>query len=347
MNLTQHKTVPKAFLGLAFMALGTMSCGTSTTTAAVDYGYEDPYLYASYYPADVAYSSYYWADDWGYAGLYATNPITYVTDGGIIITVPDAGVPTTTDASTTTTPTVAMQAVGFAIRALARGESICPGQVTVTPKTMTPACSNNATAQRRAGVTIVFNSCLLPDGGTVSGTVDLQSNQSASVQTCDASTILTLGTNSTITNLSYTGVSGAKLVIPSQTDTSTAMYNFGSSPASITINSNGQLQTFTAAGVKVSDHSYTSTRTYSFAGSTNSYTISGTVNITDNLVSGSTAVLTLTNVTRTHSCCRPTGGTLVIARTGGLFPGTHTWVFTATCGTVTRDGVSAALPACI
>jgi hypothetical protein len=125
------------------------------------------------------------------------------------------------------------------------------------------------------------------------------------------------------------------------------MFNFGSTPAQVTISSMGQIQTFGSNGVMVSDQSFTSNRTYKFAGSTTSYTIDGMVMITDNRVAGSTATLTLTGITRTQGCCRPTGGTLVINRTGGQFPGTHTWVFTSTCGTVTRDGVSANLPACI
>ena len=37
---------------------------------ATDYAYEDAYLYDSYYPADVAYAGYYWADAWDYSTFY-------------------------------------------------------------------------------------------------------------------------------------------------------------------------------------------------------------------------------------------------------------------------------------
>src|SRR6476620_5994322 len=38
------------------------------TTA--DYTYDDAYLYDAYYPADVAYAGYYWANPWDYTAFY-------------------------------------------------------------------------------------------------------------------------------------------------------------------------------------------------------------------------------------------------------------------------------------
>jgi hypothetical protein len=63
--------------------------------------------------------------------------------------------------------------------------------------------------------------------------------------------------------------------------------------------------------------------------------------------SGVSADLTLTGVTRVESCCRPVAGTIQIVRTGGAFPGTHTWTFNSTCGSAKADGRTVTLPACI
>jgi len=46
------------------------------------------------------------------------------------------------------------------------------------------------------------------------------------------------------------------------------------------------------------------------------------------------------------SCCRPTAGTVNIDRTGGQLPGTATWTFGPSCGTVMRNAVTVTLPAC-
>src|SRR6185369_17941396 len=80
--------------------------------------------------------------------------------------------------STTTHSTLAS-----VIEALARGQSVCPGQVTVTEKMATPACAGSNATQERNGVTIVFNNCTV-SGSTINGTFDVLSNRAASEQTC-------------------------------------------------------------------------------------------------------------------------------------------------------------------
>src|SRR5262245_18802779 len=54
---------------LAFVAAGGVGCNDNGTSG-VDFTYEDPYLYDYYYPADVGYSTYYWADTLDYGDLY-------------------------------------------------------------------------------------------------------------------------------------------------------------------------------------------------------------------------------------------------------------------------------------
>ncbi len=133
---------------LALMGAASASCTDNTTTgyATTSYAYWDPYYYSYYYPADLSYSGVYWADSWDYSAYYySLQSAATVSQGG----------------------------VGAAIRALARGEQVCPGQVTVTPKMGTPACAAAGVTGGRTGVTVVFNGCQLSGGGTVSGTYDV------------------------------------------------------------------------------------------------------------------------------------------------------------------------------
>jgi hypothetical protein len=286
--------------------------GVVTTT---DTAYENAYLYDGYYPADVAYASTYWADSWDLGGFY------YLGTGGQV----RAGLP-------------------GAIRALARGEQICPGQVTVMEKTAAPACAGSVATQVRNGVTIQFNNCNAA-GGTINGTIDVQSQRSASEQTCGATTIINLGHTSTFTNLSFTGADGAKIVIPNQTNTGNTNYTFGQNPTMTTIMSNGELQIFNNGGTMLSDHTFMGDNTFTFSG-TQSYSVSGTTTIQEKN-GGATATLTRTGLTRSAGCCRPTSGSMTINRMGGLFPGQADWSFGPSCGQVERNGASTTMPSCL
>ena len=293
---------------------------------ATDYTYEDAYLYDSYYPADVAYAGYYWADAWDYSTFYAylgTSPVGA--------------------AATNSTNTGRLGIVG-AIQALARGEQICPGQVTVTEKTADPACDGSGSDPVRNGVNISFNGCQI-SGGTINGSIDVMSNRSASEQTCSATTLITLGHTSTITNLSFTVANGAKLVIPTQTNTGTTSYTFGQAPATTQITTNGELQIFNSAGSMLSDHTFMGDNTFTFSGN-QSYSVSGTTSIQEKN-GNSTATITRSGLTRSGGCCRPTGGSITVNRTGGIAPGQHDWSFGPSCGTVTRDGTTATMPECL
>jgi hypothetical protein len=60
-----------------------------------------------------------------------------------------------------------------------------------------------------------------------------------------------------------------------------------------------------------------------------------------------TATITRSGLTRSGGCCRPTGGSVTVNRTGGIAPGQHDWSFGPSCGTVTRDGTTATMPECL
>ena len=339
------------------LAVGSAGCGSTTSS---DVAYEDDYAGDYYYPADVAYSGVY-AGGWGYYGIYAATPAGtgaspdtlldggHVTlDGGhisvdaghIIVTV-DAGRAVDGGRGTVSGSTTVRGAVGQAIREAALGGVVCAGQATVTPKSGTTICGVSA-----SGVTIVFNGCQLSGGGTVDGTVDVAITRSASDTTCGSATTITLGYTSTITNLTYTGTGGAKIVIPNEMSTSTLTYSFGQAPTTASIQTNGEVQRFASGGSMTSDRTYTGTYAFSSISlADQSYTVGGMLNVTDK--AGGTATFTGTDIARSTSCCRPTGGTLGVSRTGGSHSGSHTWTFTSTCGSAMLDGKSVTLPACL
>ena len=233
--------------------------------------------------------------------------------------------------------------IASVIEALARGESVCPGQVTITPKTATPACAGGNATEERNGVTLVFNDCVV-SGATINGTFDVLSNRAASEQTCSATTTITLGHTTTITNLSISDAEG-KILIPSQTDMGMTSYTFGQTPTTTTFNITGEMQTFSATGTMIADLTYTGMDTVTFSGGS-SYSVDGTTTVQEKNGPAS-ATITEQGVTRSNGCCRPTGGSVVINRTGGPHPGTATWTFGPSCGTVMRNNVTAMLPACI
>ena len=326
------------------LAAGSAGCGLSTTSS--DVAYEDDYAGDYYYPADVAYAGVYAG---GFAGYYAVVPAgtgasqalpAALLDGGHIITV-DAGRAVDAGGRGGTGITTVRGAVGQAIRNEALGGDVCPGQVTMTPQSGTAVCGVSA-----AGVNIVFNGCVLSGGGTVDGTVNVQLTRSASDTNCDASTSITLGYTSTITNLTYTGTGGGKVVIPNEMTTGTLNFPTGQSPTTLSLATNGEIQRFASGGLMTTDRTYTGTQTFSSISLANqSYTVGGMMDVTDK--AGGTATVTGTGLTRENSCCKPTGGTLAVSRTGGSHSGSHTWTFTATCGSAMLDGKTVTLPACL
>jgi hypothetical protein len=306
---------------LAVLGAVSGSCtDNGTVYSTTDYAYWDPYYNSYYYPSDLAYSGVYWADSWDYSTYY------YSLHAAAAPATPQAG-------------------VGAAIRALARGESVCPGNVTVTPKMGAPACAAAGAAQVRNGVTIMFNACQLSGGGTVSGTFDVTSSRTASDTNCNASTVITLNHTTTITNLTYTSPRGVRVVIPKQVDMGGNTYNFGQPPATISIQSTGQAQVFDSSSNLRADLAVNGTRNYTFSAANKSYTVSGTVTAQDS-VTGGNITLAGDGINHTQDCCRPTAGTLTITSTGGKAAGQHVLTFSPTCGSGTFDNNNITFPAC-
>jgi hypothetical protein len=303
---------------LTHVALAALTAGLTCTTSTGSY-YYDPYLYSYYYPADLAYSSYYWTDPWVYSDVYYDQATQQASP--------------------------ARWTVGNAIRALARGDTtVCPGQVTVTPKMSASPCTTND-QMVRSGATIIFNGCQLAGGGVVDGMIDVTAMQNTSDPSCGQDAMITLTHTTTITNLSYRGSGGQRLVIPSQTDSGTNTFTFGQTPAMISINSTGRFQFYDNNNQLVHDQNFNGTRSFKFGGSQQSYTVDGLVNLKDNTTT-TTSTITASGLARTNDCCYPTAGNLHVARMTSSNGDQHSWTFGPGCGAVTQDGTATTLAAC-
>jgi hypothetical protein len=333
-------SLARSLTGIACLALGSAACGTSTTTATTDTAYEDSYSTAYNYSAGVAYAGVYAAGGVGY-GIYLATP-----GGALPSAKTDGGAARSADGGVSAGGGV-RQAVDQAISTMANGGTVCPGQATMTTQSGTPACATAGTTSARTGLNIVFSGCQLPGGGTVDGTVDVKLTRTASDTSCNAATTIALGYTETLTNLTYTGTAGAKLVLPNQMSTATLDFPLGSTAATVTIASNGELQIVAPDGTMTSDRTFNGSQTFSSISTADqSYTVGGMLTVQDK-TGGASATMTGIGLARTTSCCRPTAGTLSINRTGGTAPGQHTWTFTSTCGSAMFDGKAVTLPACL
>jgi len=346
MKGTTHHRILTTAAAMALATAGTLGCtSTGTTVAGTSYVYDDGYLYTTYYPVDVAYASYYWAYPWDYTTLY------YLSYGGSNNSNTNntgaAGNSGTTNNTTgaagnSGTATGVRSGVAAAIEALARGQQVCPGQVTVNEKTAAVVCAGGAAA--RAGATITFNNCAT-SGGTINGTVDVTGTATASDQACGASTMITLNHTSTFTNLSIKVADGRTLIIPNATNSGMTTFTFGQSPTTSNFNTDGELQILDTGGAMTIDLTFKGDNMLTFSGS-QSYKIDGSTTVSEKNGSAS-ATISRQGLVRSGGCCRPTAGSVTIDRTGGQFPGQANWSFGPSCGQVMRNGTSATMPTCM
>jgi len=252
---------------VALATAGTVGCTDTGTVSTTGYVYDDAYLYTTYYPADVAYASYAYAYPWDYSTFYYYLNAYGPTPTGNTGNQSDAG-----------TSNLAHSGLAFAIESLARGQQVCPGQVTVTEKTATFACQGaSGTAQQRAGALIAFNNCSV-SGSTINGTVEVMGTATASDPTCAATTTITLNHTTTITDLSIKVADGRTLLIPNQTDTGMTTFMFGQTPTRTDIQSNGELQIMDSSGAMQADLTFMGSNAFTFSG-TQSYQLDGTTTV--------------------------------------------------------------------
>ncbi|HVY39186.1 MAG TPA: hypothetical protein VHM31_14675 [Polyangia bacterium] len=311
-------------ISLALHAAGCIESAATNVTP-----YEDAYLYASYYPDAITYAAYGWADNWDSRAvtLASAGATPVVSDGGA-----NAGVGTHTASG-----------LAGAIQALASGQTVCPGQVSVVAKTAPPACTGATPPSVRNGVTLTFTACALGTE-TVDGVVDLTSSRSASDAVCAPTTTLTLRSTLTLTGVTIQPAVGGRIVIPSQSVTTTATYTYGLTPTTVQAIQSGEIQIFDVSGVLKADITFDGSGTFSF-GDGSSFIVDGTASYQDTV--GAMATITKDNLVRTAGCCRPTAGAVVVDRIGGPRPARTTWSFGPTCGVAGRDRMRTELPACV
>jgi hypothetical protein len=278
------------------------------------------------FTADLAAADVFWADDW------PIDPFLF------------------SKATTAAPPTVRAQGVaglsarepGAALRALARGEDVCPGKVTIVSKTTTTPCHPDAI---RAGATISFSGCVLEGGGRLDGALDVQSAAEVPGTGCDADTPITVSYTASYTDLVYTAPDGTRVAIPALMNTGTYTRPRDGAPAALTVTTTGRLQRYDAAGALITDHGLSGMRGYIFTRNgvpSSTYTIGGTLTVQDT-ASGLTVTATGAGVTRAAGCCHPVGGAIVVAGTGWE---TATWSYGPACGTRALNGESNPAPAC-
>jgi hypothetical protein len=347
---------------LALIVLVGASCGGGSSTTS-GYTYYDPYYYYSYYPADVYYSGYYWTDPYTvyYFATTGTQTGAFVDGGTSDAGTPDAAVSdaSVTDGSSVTDAHAGSDGggsggsgnisgfltVGDAIRALALGQQVCPNQVTVTPSTGPNVCgASGGPATVRNGVMIQFNGCMLSDGGRLDGTYEVQATRTPSDPSCGPGTTVSIAITTTVTSLTYAGPGGRKLIIPNLAGSSTITFAVGQPPTSTALNLNGHMQIQAANGTMLLDNVFNGQATVTPQDKT-AYSLDGVLTLQDQLVSGATSTVTTQGLTRTTDCCRPSAGTVTVARTRANNAGTHTWTFGPTCGAVKFDNTNITLPA--
>jgi len=352
-------SLPRMIYALTLAGLGVASCSSGTT---YDSAYYDSYYYYGYYPADVYYSTYYWSDPYYYyQAPYGTGTGTgtststgtvtpgsggYSGTGGTV-----AGTGGTTGAGGsggTTGNTSDRQSLGDLIRAMARGENICSSadQVAATARLIVNPCPTNGSAMLRTGGTIAFNGCQLSNGGRLDGTIDVQSTRTASGSECGATTMIALAHSATITNLTYTGPNGRRLVFPAQTGAAMVNYVNGQAPTALPAALDGRMQVYGVNNALLADHSYSGQVTITAAQDRTSYTVDGSLTLQDQTSNGTTT-LTANGLSRNSDCCRPTGGALTMTRTGDKATGPHTWSFGPSCGSAKFDETNISIPACL
>ena len=151
-----------------------MAWAATTTSSTETTWWYNSYLYYGYYPADVYYSGYAWTGG-GFYYLEYSRPDSTGSAGSTGTGTGARAARARAPAAAVAGPTTAAgdMTMGDVLRAMARGESVCPNQVTITPKMTPDACATDGTGMSRGGVTLVFNGCQIPSGSRFDGTIDV------------------------------------------------------------------------------------------------------------------------------------------------------------------------------
>lgn len=276
------------------------------------YGYY-PYASDYYYSADLAYSDAYYA---GYNDIYP---------GDVLKGTPPRGLP------------------GDVLRRLASGDNFCGGQATVTTTGGAVPCEDGTTTSLPIGKTISLNACELPAGGELTGSIQIDVERTLSDASCGPGTSIDVNFSSMTSDLSYTAADGSRVVVPELTRTGTFSRVLRARPSALSVTLDGRIEHYDAGGAQVVSHAAQGAQTLTFLAAGAGYSLDGVLTIQDALT-GDSATVTGTGVTRVADCCHPTGGTIRVDRSEGE---DATWSFGPACGEVTRNGTPVQLRDCL
>jgi hypothetical protein len=303
-------------IGLAAVALAAASCTT-------DPYYYDPYAYyygaSYYYPTDIAYGGAYYADD-----MYAAygTPVTYARARAT-----EEGTPLP----------------GSILRGLAAGENLCPGHVTVAKTPGNLPCQASEREPLPASTTVEFASCELSDGGRLDGSVQIDTSHTSSDTDCDADTRIDVTFAITATNLAYTAQSGARVVLPTLTQSGAYTRGLKARPAVIEIGVEGQIERYDKDGEPIARTTVSGKQTLTPLDATGGYRVSGSVTMNDTVEDESVRA-TSDGVSRPDGCCHPTSGSIELERSNGDLDVLR---FGPDCGDVTLNSESITLRDCL
>jgi hypothetical protein len=298
-------------------------CGAVVAAAAgcgsSGYYYYDPYAYSYgydyYYPADIAYANTYYADD-----MYSASGYVFASLERTMISA---------------TP-------GSTLRALASGESVCPGQVSVMTEPNSAPCSVGNEASLPAHTLIVFEDCEFSEQGKLDGALQIDASQTASDAECDADTVLDVHYSSMATDLSYTTPSGARVVLRRLTLTGDYARHLDALPAEVAVSVEGNLERYDEIGAMVLQATFSGSQSLVPLDAGQGYRLDGTLVMQDD-ADGQSVTVSSEGLTRTDACCHPTSGTLQVERAKD---DSDRWTFGPGCGELARDGESARVRDC-
>ena len=288
---------------VAIVAAGGQGCDDDDPYYYDPYGYYDYYYPASYAYVDPYYSDYYY----GYPTYILSVRLKAVLNNVLPAT---------------------------ALRDLALGEGICPGQVTVTAERAEAPCDTGGGGSVPVSTSIQFNGCNLSGGGKLDGSLKIDASQKLSDTNCNAGTSIDVSYTSTTTNLVYTAPSGSRIELPKVTRTGSYTRMLGSAPSTLTVSSEGRIERYDEKGTALAKTSFTGAQMLTLLPANAGFRVDGTLMLDDSVTERSSTGNS-TSLTRTEGCCYPTGGSIEVARSDGT---DENWSFGPNCGDISVNG---------
>jgi hypothetical protein len=319
MKSTSRQNQSRVTTVCAIATLGAVLSAGCDVDGGADYSGPDAYAYGYdyYYPADLAYADAYHVDDM----FGADDPRVL---GARLRQLTGNALP------------------GSALQALASGQDICPGQVTVTQRGNTAPCANGGDAVP-SSTSIVFRGCQLRDGGRLDGSLQIGVAQIARDIDCDSSTLVDVRYASTAINLRYTSPTGDRVMLPTLMVTGAYTRALGGGyPASIDVTVDGQIYRSDEDDDVEQQLVVSGTQTLVPLGPGSGYRLSGTLTMTDRAHQRS-CTASSNDLTRNEGCRHPTSGSIDVEHSDGT---THQWAFGPHCGDFSLEGNRTSMSDC-